>query len=754
MKQKKQFIEAKTLKGFQTALSLGKVSENQIGFIEKENLIWTRGQYYGNNIELNEEDINKNSEGKLQFADRPYDEANFSGKGYKILRKNIQNGKNILTQEMINKPNTVYEIRYDFDLNGTKINIPEGCTLKFDGGSFNNGTITGNNTSIYYNAIYQCFNVIVLKGTFNTSCIYIEQFSSIQEAFDTCGRLCIQLRLLPKRYVIEESIILREGYSYNFCGSVPTLNAYSKSLEKCSSMLSKSLNLFISEKNTELIQVSAIIKGIHFAYHTIDEAGVSTLFKNIAFGFSVIENNSTLNFGTIFCGTIESTTKVRYNNFEGISKYFCDYNGDYANLNDCNISYNYINGKPESNATCFNCNYMDYVCIDNNFIDFFKYVFASKKTSSIRCLRVNNNIFDYCFSIAKAHTPFLTVIFNNNVYSKFSKDYISSFPNADEDMVGADNWTVFKDSLFKDCIINNSLVENCDKFVDIYDYNGAGIATNLPQNINTFIVKIYNTTIDNFKDSVNQNKMIEISLHDIDTNYTTFYVDSFDYITLDSLPEPLDKSLIHYFNFQHVLVNGEEYMYLNKKWIRKNSNYNDILNTGTFVQKPISPNIGFAYFCTDKQSPESTQPGLMIYHKGNNVWIDSMNRIVDDNYPKQTKIFVSKEEVSNAINNDLFRSSHNIVTSLSNVPTDKFLVIAEIQTAINQSFSLSGNTLEAGKEIHVIIHNNSGSKITVTIPDNLPYINCNGESILSILENSYAEINIISIGDKLYVRTI
>lgn len=340
MKQKKQFIEAKTLKGFQTALSLGKVSENQIGFIEKENLIWTRGQYYGNNIELNEEDINKNLEGKIQFADRPYDEANFSGKGYKILRKNIQNGKNILTQEMINKPNTVYEIRYDFDLNGTTITIPAGCTLKFDGGSFNNGTIITNNT-------------------------------------------------------------------------------------------------------TKLI-----------------------------------------------------------------------------------------------------------------------------------------------------------------------------------------------------------------------NYNG------------------------------------------------------------------------------NAILNGNH------------------INSGLFSNKPINTIIGKTYFCTDKKSPESTQPGLMIYHKGNNVWIDSMNRIVDDNYPKQTKIFVSKEEVSNAINNDLFRSSHNIVTSLSNVLTDKFLVIAEIQTAINQSFSLSGNTLEAGKEIHVIIHNNSGSKITVTIPDNLPYINCNGESILSILENSYAEINIISIGDKLYVRTI
>lgn len=96
------------------------------------------------------ESIN-NSDGYnvLKLADREYDEANFSGKGYKILRKNISDGKNILTQEMINDANTVYEIRYDFDLNGTEITIPEGCTLKFNGGSLCNGTLIGNNTIIY-----------------------------------------------------------------------------------------------------------------------------------------------------------------------------------------------------------------------------------------------------------------------------------------------------------------------------------------------------------------------------------------------------------------------------------------------------------------------------------------------------------------------------------------------------------------------------------------------------------------------------
>jgi hypothetical protein len=72
----------------------------------------------------------------LKFADRAFSPDRFSGKGYKILRRNIVGGKNILTQEMINQPDTIYEIRYDFDLDGAEISIPEGCILKFNGGAF------------------------------------------------------------------------------------------------------------------------------------------------------------------------------------------------------------------------------------------------------------------------------------------------------------------------------------------------------------------------------------------------------------------------------------------------------------------------------------------------------------------------------------------------------------------------------------------------------------------------------------------
>ena len=92
-----------------------------------------------------EEDITSNNDDKLKFADRKYNPEKFSGKGYKILRKNIQDGKNILSQSMINQQNTVYEIRYDYDLDNQEITIPEGSTLKFNGGSLSNGTVMYNN---------------------------------------------------------------------------------------------------------------------------------------------------------------------------------------------------------------------------------------------------------------------------------------------------------------------------------------------------------------------------------------------------------------------------------------------------------------------------------------------------------------------------------------------------------------------------------------------------------------------------------
>lgn len=82
-----------------------------------------------------EEDITSENN-LLKLKDR----SALNGMGYVILRKNKS------FAEQVTKKNTIYEIRYDFDLNGAEITIPENCVLKFNGGRIQNGKIYFNNT--------------------------------------------------------------------------------------------------------------------------------------------------------------------------------------------------------------------------------------------------------------------------------------------------------------------------------------------------------------------------------------------------------------------------------------------------------------------------------------------------------------------------------------------------------------------------------------------------------------------------------
>lgn len=85
----------------------------------------------------------------FKFADKTYNADEFSGKGRIYLRKNIQDEKNLLIQSMLSTPNTIYIVQYDYDLNGESINVPENSVFLFQGGSFNNGELILNETSVF-----------------------------------------------------------------------------------------------------------------------------------------------------------------------------------------------------------------------------------------------------------------------------------------------------------------------------------------------------------------------------------------------------------------------------------------------------------------------------------------------------------------------------------------------------------------------------------------------------------------------------
>lgn len=128
-----------------------------------------------------DEDVTKTEEGKLKFANRGYDSLAPNGMGYVIVRKN----KSLTEQITSGTNNTIYEIRYNFDLDGKTVYVGSGCAFKFVGGKISNGTIDIKNDSISdYDILrieagaYQIFDSVTINGEFTADKIYVDWFGA------------------------------------------------------------------------------------------------------------------------------------------------------------------------------------------------------------------------------------------------------------------------------------------------------------------------------------------------------------------------------------------------------------------------------------------------------------------------------------------------------------------------------------------------------------------------------------------------
>ena len=175
----------------------------------------------------------------LKLANRD----NTNGMGYIILRKNKS------FAEQVTKVNTIYEIRYNFDLNGTEITIPEGCTLKFDGGSISNGTINGN-SSIIISELIVIFKNIIISGTWLVPNIYQSWFNfNLTELADNRNNFKNLIQLTNAN--ITNNVFFNSG------------TYYTKVYEKENTDLEA---LFLLNSNTTLHLNNCVIKTIPFTY--------------------------------------------------------------------------------------------------------------------------------------------------------------------------------------------------------------------------------------------------------------------------------------------------------------------------------------------------------------------------------------------------------------------------------------------------------------------------------------------------------
>lgn len=634
-----------------------------------------------------EEDITSNNDDKLKFADRKYNPEKFSGKGYKILRKNIQDGKNILSQSMINQQNTVYEIRYDYDLNNQEITIPEGSTLKFEGGSLNNGTINCNNTIIKGDA-YQIFSNITITGSHSDEA-YVEWFyspldNSYNKAFKNALTSFRILNFISRKvYLFDEDIIdcctLEKPYSLNGNHCIFKNFSLAYNIRKD--------DIMMPNDSSGIASHCPIIKDILF-----DRSNINEHLRYPAFitarrieitrcGF--IGYTYCIGITPVYIDSIIVDNVSQWDNLNFIV--CCDYDGNVIEDRTFNGDWFYI-----SNTDFLNHQNIVFGGIKSSFSIIFnnclhgilqlpkikQYEHIPSNIIYLHChfenpepciqymsedheLNGRNIIFDNCFFYSTA-----VPLINGIVYRK-----------CDINVGNSDN---FATNIQR--YINGTYIITGGSFVPLLVDTDKNIDTSkIPSySYNKYRVYAYNndkysgdfTYPENreesfayaFSDNPNTISWGNFELTDNDIVFNEYVlIEKGKTLTLEFYYDSVDKGDLNCYLWVLKKIKGDSKVYKSVTRLTKElhnsifdsnklvlvyGNYGNIGSEweeytgelkytplikikGTFAQKPTQGiQTGFAYFCTDKQTTEGSRDGIMIYYAGDNTWVDALGRIV------------------------------------------------------------------------------------------------------------------------------
>ena len=155
--------------------------------------------------------------------------------------------------------------------------------------------------------------------------------------------------------------------------------------------------------------------------------------------------------------------------------------------------------------------------------------------------------------------------------------------------------------------------------------------------------------------------------------------------------------------------------------------------------------LGPGFFISSKNDGDV----FSVYNKyvGINNNTPYYNLDVNGSIGTNTDVFIKDKSVSGFIS---FYEGSNTATSLSSVPVDKRLCVCTVSAS--GSFSLA-SVPAAGREVHVIVSNTGDSDIAVALPNTGEYV-CLTDAALSVKAGGYAEINVISDGSRMYIRSI
>lgn len=647
--------------------------------------------YLLTNSPVNTEDITRDNQSRLQLADRAYNPASFSGKGYKILRQNILNGTNVLAQSMILSANTVYEIRYDYDLQGQEVTIPEGCILKFNGGSLSNGTIIGDNTELKD----QLYNLkVTIKGTFKNikADDVITNNEDISASVNMLSSLFkdsnIGLEFSNKEYKTKKSIdvsgISIIGNNSTIIADIDDESPVIVSKTYKQGVFIKDIiidcnhknNIGFLSKDSNDVRISNIaiknFKYIGFFF----KGGAGLILTNFYFAASrdcfdycrafytekpdVLLSNGMIEYAPIAIDTIGGNYSnihiwgipTTHNVNIGILQ-------RHTNVQMTNIEFDSILSKNnETHSPEYRYDSQDLVykrvyhggCGILSLLDSFS-AFASKLTinSSINLEEYNTPIYIRTINGNYPITDVGSVVAYGYNITKYS--FADNKTGYKSNIEVSKTYTDFKD--FNPKIPNGTVLPSGNGLFNIFDNGKLYRATNakfkilskytyklcdlskLPKYDRNFIYLIINTgnerinidiSINNDSDTYPDiNNRVKIFGDKISSLY--FYIEDnilcmynkFDYYTTLIA----EVSLYNVYTEISVLESEKDKTIDNPLNVKPY-----VISSGLFSDKPKKPLIGFNYFCTDKQTTEGVTNGIMIYHKGDNVWVDALGRVV------------------------------------------------------------------------------------------------------------------------------
>lgn len=163
-----------TINNIDTHISLVKDTHNTPALVAQtisDTLVSAHTDY---NIEVTENIITLTRKHSGEVASSAFDAAD-TGVTLAIEDSTKSVKRSILTDSILTQSNFIYEIKYDFDLNGETISVPENSTLSFLGGSLKNGKIVFNNTVIEGNDAIFDIDTLQVSGTIQGK-LYTSQF--------------------------------------------------------------------------------------------------------------------------------------------------------------------------------------------------------------------------------------------------------------------------------------------------------------------------------------------------------------------------------------------------------------------------------------------------------------------------------------------------------------------------------------------------------------------------------------------------